>query len=97
MAHQSVLGVLINCTGMIEATRYMDRSCILAERHHHRFKIVYVVSMSLVERQCENMTGIQWGMTRGAHRHHEEQAVAVTASNSPVVHQKNDPLRKRYH
>jgi len=37
--------------------------------------------MSLVERQCENMTGIQWGMTRGAHRHHEEQAVAVTATH----------------
>lgn len=63
LQRQSALGVLVNCTGMIEAARYMDCSCILAKGNHHRFKIVYVVSMSLqVARQFDHMTGVLWGL-----------------------------------
>ena len=63
VARQSALRVLVNCTSMIEATRYMDRSCILAKGNHHRFKIVYVASMSLqVARQFDHMTGVLWGL-----------------------------------
>lgn len=74
----------------------MDCSCIHAKWHHHRFKIVYIVSMPLVEMQCEHMTGVQWGL-HIVSQHHEKQAVVVIASNSPVVHQKNGPPQKKYH